>query len=70
MKKTEQHAPPENDADPIIIKNPFLVAKLEKAAQLMGWSISQVVVFFVREGFDKPLGIHTREAETVRRDMR
>ena len=54
MKKPVQRATPESDTDPIVIKNPFLVAKLEKAAQRMGWSMNQVIVFFVSVGFDKP----------------
>jgi len=54
MKKPARRATPESDADPIVIKNPFLVAKLEKAAQRMGCSMNQAVVFFVNEGFDKP----------------
>ena len=54
MKKPVRRAAPSSNNTRVVIKNPFLIAKLEKAARDMGCSLSEAVIFFVREGFDKP----------------
>jgi len=54
MKKPARRATPNNDTTPIVIKNPFLIAKLKKAARDMGCSLNKAIVFFLRMGFDKP----------------
>ena len=58
MRKPAQRVTPDNDTAPIVIKNPFLVAKLEKAARRMGWSMNEAIIFFVHKGFDKPFAFH------------
>lgn len=70
MKKPEQHATTENDDDLIVIKNPFLVAKLEKAARDMGYPLDKVIVFFLCMGFDKPSRSHTQRMETAQRESK
>ena len=54
MRKPAQRVTPDIDTASVIIKNPFLVAKLEKAARCMGWSMNEIIIFFVNKGFDKP----------------
>ena len=54
MKKPARRVTPNNDTTQVIIKNPFLIAKLQKATRDMGWPLNKVIVFFLREGFDKP----------------
>ena len=66
MKKPVRRAAPSNNTR-VVIKNPFLIAKLEKAARDMGCSLSEAVIFFVREGFDKPARTSKRCMAAVQR---
>ena len=54
MKKPEICARNKNKSATIIIKNPFLTARLEKLSKRRGITVDELVVFFVQLGFDKP----------------
>ena len=63
MKKPARRVTPNTNITKVVIKNPFLVAKLEKAARDMGCTLNEIVVFFVRKGFDKPTCAKKQRAE-------
>ena len=54
MKKPAISARRNDKSAAIIIKNPFLAARLEKLSKRQGMTVDELVVFFVRLGFDKP----------------
>lgn len=68
MKKPVRRVVPNTDSTRVVIKNPFLIAKLKKAARDTGWSLNKVIVFFMCKGFDKPSCVDKQQFETVQRE--